>query len=140
MSNEKLAALRAMGAGNRRGGDKNMNNGWYKMEITPNLTDMILNGMLAAGTRQWAKANIHVLFSPSETHKDGVWKHASVSHHARYPTWDEILDVRYSFFDDGEEVCQILPPKKEYVNLHPNCFHLWSPIGKRLTPLERVYE
>ena len=48
-----------------------------------------------------------------------------------YLTWDEILDVRYAFFDESDEVYQILPPKEEYVNVHKNCFHLWSKVGHR---------
>ena len=85
---------------------------------------------LVEGTIAWRKGNLRVLLTPIEQYldNDGLWRHVSVSHHARYPTWDEILDVRYSFFDDDVEVIQILPRKSEYVNIHPNCFHLWSRI------------
>ena len=110
-----------------------MRNGWLELPI--NVLNPVTH-MLTEGTKPYAKGNLRVLFSSKERHlPDGsYWKHASVSHHARYPTWDEILDVRYSFFDENDEVVQILPPKGEYVNLHKNCFHLWSPIGKRITP------
>lgn len=95
--------------------------------------DAITALLVASGTKAYRKGNLKLLFSPLEEHLDGHWKHASISHHARYPTWDEILDVRYAFFDENDDVVQILPPKREYINVSKNCFHLWSPIGKRIT-------
>ena len=50
--------------------------------------------------------------------------HLSISHPARYPTWDEIADARYTLVPDNVTMAMILPPKAEYINLHPNCFHL----------------
>lgn len=50
--------------------------------------------------------------------------HMSISHAKRYPTWDEIRDARYRFVDGNVTMAMLLPPKSEYVNLHPNCFHL----------------
>jgi hypothetical protein len=50
--------------------------------------------------------------------------HLSISHRLRYPTWDEIADARYRFIPDEVTVVMFLPPRREYVNLHPNCFHL----------------
>lgn len=54
---------------------------------------------------------------------DGDW-HASISHPTRYPTWDEIAEARYQLCPDDVTMAIILPPSDEYVNLHPNCFHL----------------
>lgn len=50
--------------------------------------------------------------------------HLSIAHTDRYPTWDEIADVRYALLPD--EICAaiIMPPKSEYVNIHNNCFHV----------------
>jgi hypothetical protein len=50
--------------------------------------------------------------------------HLSISHRARYPTWDEIREARYRFIPNDVTVAMILPPKEEYVNFHENCFHL----------------
>jgi len=112
-----------------------MKNGW--LELPLNTLNPVIH-LLASGTRPYAKGHLRVLYSPKEHHPDGYWKHASVSHPTRYPTWDEILGVRYSFFDENDEVVQILPPKGEYINVHKNCFHLWSPIGKRITPTGKI--
>lgn len=57
---------------------------------------------------------------------DGGHLHVSISHSARYPTWDEILAVRAWAFPPEMEVVMVLARKGEYVNMHPNCFHLWE--------------
>ena len=106
-----------------------MKNGWKISDESKSIA-----GLLPAGSAVYRKNNLVVIFSPLETYPDGNWSHASISHHARYPTWDEILDVRYSFFGDNDEVFQILPPKIDYTNIRPNCFHLWSPIGRHMMP------
>lgn len=53
------------------------------------------------------------------------WDHASVSKHKRVPTWDEMCFVKDMFFNPDECVIQYHPPQSEYVNIHPNCLHLW---------------
>jgi len=55
----------------------------------------------------------------------GMW-HLSVSHASRYPTFDEIRDVRYKYLPNDITVAMLYPPKEQYVNLHNNCFHLWQ--------------
>lgn len=52
--------------------------------------------------------------------------HMSISCEDRYPTWDEIADARYELIPNKVTMAFILPPKEEYVNLHPNVFHLWQ--------------
>lgn len=42
----------------------------------------------------------------------------------RLPTWEEIKDARYHFVPDEAYMAMILPPKAEYVNLHPTTMHL----------------
>jgi hypothetical protein len=38
--------------------------------------------------------------------------------------------VKDLFWDDEECVMQLHPPKSDYVNCHPNCLHLWKPVGQ----------
>lgn len=57
---------------------------------------------------------------------DGGDLHASIAHPDRYPTWAEILSVRNWIFPAEMEVVMVLARRSEYVNLHPNCFHLWQ--------------
>ena len=54
-----------------------------------------------------------------------LW-HISISHPDRYPTWDEIADVRYELAPDDVTMALLLPPRAEYVNAHDRCFHLWQ--------------
>lgn len=44
----------------------------------------------------------------------------------RYPTWDEIAQARYQFAPDDVTMALLLPPRAEYVNVMPTCFHLWE--------------
>ena len=65
---------------------------------------------------------------------DGLgWEHVSVSRKDRCPTWDEMCQIKAMFWDDEDCVIQYHPPKSEYVNNHPNCLHLWRPVGIELT-------
>lgn len=50
--------------------------------------------------------------------------HMSIAHRSRYPTWDEIKYARYHLLPDNITMAMLLPPTDQYVNLHPNCFHL----------------
>lgn len=56
----------------------------------------------------------------------GLLWHLSISHPHRYPKWDEIRDARYKFLPTDLTFGMLLPPPEEYVNVHPNCFHLWE--------------
>jgi len=58
--------------------------------------------------------------------KDAGHWHLSVSHKTRYPTWDEIKYVRYKYLPNEITAALLFPPKEQYVNVHPNCFHLWE--------------
>ena len=57
------------------------------------------------------------------------WEHISVAHPIYVPGWDVMCHMKALFWDDEDAVIQIHPPASEYVNNHPNCLHLWRPIG-----------
>ena len=58
------------------------------------------------------------------------WEHISVSirNSRRCPTWEEMCKIKDMFFNDDEVVVQFHPAKKDYVNNHKNCLHLWKPL------------
>jgi hypothetical protein len=56
------------------------------------------------------------------------WEHVSVSLGNRTPTWIEMCFVKDLFWGEEECVVQYHPPRSEYVNIHPNCLHLWKPL------------
>jgi len=60
------------------------------------------------------------------------WEHVSVSLKNRTPNWKEMCFVKDLFWGEDECVVQFHPPKSEYINNHPNCLHLWKPIGKNI--------
>lgn len=55
------------------------------------------------------------------------WEHVSVSKKYECPTWDEMCAVKSIFWDDTDSVIQVHPAKKDYINNHPYCLHLWRP-------------
>lgn len=57
------------------------------------------------------------------------WEHVSVSLRGRCPTWEEMDFVKKIFWRDEETVLQFHVPRKQHVNYHPYCLHLWKPVG-----------
>lgn len=55
----------------------------------------------------------------------GRW-HISIAHPTRYPKWDEIKVARMKYVPHSVTMALLLPGEREYVNVHPNCFHLWE--------------
>lgn len=63
------------------------------------------------------------------------WEHVSVSLPTRCPTWEEMCFIKNLFWDEEDCVVQFHPSKKDYVNNHPYCLHLWRPTeGMMPTP------
>ena len=55
--------------------------------------------------------------------ENGRW-HISIAHPYRYPKWDEIKAARMKFVPHDVTMALLLPGEHEYINVHPNCFHL----------------
>lgn len=78
------------------------------------------------GAERWIRAydspaeQLHVLIA----WEVGNGWHLSISHPKRYPVWDEIKAARYDLLPDECTMGMLLPPKGEYISVHPNCFHL----------------
>lgn len=71
--------------------------------------------------RVFQNGNLRVLVST-----DAGYLHLSISHKERYPTWDEIKSAREEFLPMDKTFAIYFPPSDEYVNIHPNCFHLYE--------------
>lgn len=90
--------------------------------------------------RSESGCGIIVGLEPARSAPAGVWVppealelwHVSISHPARYPTWDEIADARYALVPDEVTMAMLLPPRAEYVNAHDRCFHLWQIDDRRV--------
>lgn len=57
--------------------------------------------------------------------KDGGKWHLSISGDSPI-RYSQLKWARYNFIPDNVYMAQIFPPKKEFVNLHQNCFHLYE--------------
>lgn len=89
-----------------------------KAQGTPS-TDLVVLASIAG----------HKVIHTMEDTPHGKLRHVSISFPTRYPTWDEIKDVKYQLFKADEDAVMVLPRTTDgiaYVNLHPNCFHLWQ--------------
>lgn len=65
------------------------------------------------------------------------YEHVSVSPRKKFniPSWNDMCVLKDVFWGEDEEVYQIHPKKREYVNVVDNCLHLWKPIGHELNEL-----
>ena len=78
--------------------------------------------------RCWVKDGLQVLVSTDKIDEDGGWwLHVSTSRPDRLPSWEDLRLVKDLFIGRQNEAIQVLPADRDYVNLHPNCLHLWSP-------------
>ena len=59
----------------------------------------------------------------------GGWDHVSVAPFKKRitPSWDDMCMIKDIFFYEHETVVQFHPAKSDYVNMVPNCLHLWRP-------------
>lgn len=69
----------------------------------------------------------------------GGWEHVSVCPSNRLPDWTEMCAIKDMFWNDDEVVMQLHPAKSNYVNLMPNCLHLWKPIGQEIPVPPTLY-
>ena len=99
------------------------------MKLIEKAVDFQVYILLKGGGSEWVKAfdslsGLSVLFSSDKTPK-GVLKHISISHFDRYPTWDELLEIKNQLLGDIDAM-MVMPKKKYYVNVSKNCFHIWE--------------
>lgn len=89
------------------------------IELKPKAKWKKFNHPMGGDWYQWGDVRAHV------AKEVGMW-HVSVSVAYRYPTWDEIYQAWYDLVPEAQDRVGaiILPRKSEYVNIHPNCFHV----------------
>lgn len=90
-------------------------------EITAPPTALL--GCEVVHSKAYSKGELRIWITRN-VYPNGLRWHMSISCAKRYPTWEEIRDARYDLMPDEITMAQLLPPKHEYVNIHPNCFHL----------------
>lgn len=60
--------------------------------------------------------------------EDGLWHMSVAATHTL--GYYELKEIRYMFMPNKMNVAQLFPPREEFVNLHPNCFHLYELASK----------
>ncbi len=65
-----------------------------------------------------------------------LWAHMSVCGQKppRLPTWEELRWCKETFLGVDRKAIQVLPPKKEYVNIHQHVLHLYAPLERDPLP------
>jgi hypothetical protein len=76
---------------------------------------------LEPGTRAFRFGGCRVLLS-----KQRAGWHLSISRSDRLPSWEEVRDARYALIPDDATMVMLLPPRREYVNVHEFCFQLYE--------------
>ena len=87
-------------------------------------------GIPCISRNAYAKGGCRIIIAREVYNSHELRWHMSISRNDRYPSWDEIRDARYALLPDDVTIAMLLPPKAEYVDLHPNCFHLHEIVEK----------
>lgn len=74
------------------------------------------------------KSGLRVLVSIAEMANGTQWTHASCIREDRLPSWEDLKAVKRWFIGNDRAAVQTLPKEADYVNVHPNCLHLWAPM------------
>ena len=69
----------------------------------------------------------------------GGWDHVSVSHRNRCPYWEEMCAIKDVFFEPDEACVEYHPARKDYINLHPYCLHIWKPQNAELPTPPKIF-
>lgn len=67
--------------------------------------------------------------------QDGhIWAHLSISGRKKVPTWAQLVKAKEVFIGAEVKAIQVLPEKSTYVNIDPNCLHLFCPLTGNTIP------
>lgn len=98
--------------------------------------DSRLPPWVCVGAEFFTKGKLVVVASDDDEYDNTgeKWRHISVSHKDRLPSWDELRQVRDDFYPADACVIFIFPPVEEYVNFHKTTLHFWWNKDRRLVP------
>ena len=103
---------------------------WKPIGFFP-LPDLSLYALDQLGKRSTIrlKSGATVTVITDNSFRSSEWKHISVSLQNRFPTWNEMCEVKDKFFKPEEAVIQIHSAERDCVESDGFCLHLWMPIG-----------
>ena len=69
----------------------------------------------------------------------GGWDHVSVSLRNRCASWEEMFEIKDLFFLPEECCVEYHPAKRDYVNVHPYCLHIWRPQSAEMPTPPKIF-
>ena len=75
--------------------------------------------------RAWVFNGLLVLASAGIMRDGREWLHVSFSRKSRLPSYDDLQLVKREFIGNDKKAIMVFPEQENYVNIHPNCLHLW---------------
>lgn len=105
---------------------------WEPPVVLPPKWRLIMRG--GDGAKYHYGADMTVIVSVA-TELDGRgWLHMSMSHRRRLPSWEELVLARNVLLGEDRTVYQVLPPKKEHVNICDRVLHVWCCLDGPVLP------
>lgn len=72
------------------------------------------------------KNGLRVLIDCARKRDGNLWVHVSYSRKKWTPSHEDTCLVKQAFIGPDRYAYAVLPPSKQYVNLHAHCLHLWT--------------
>lgn len=73
----------------------------------------------------WTFNGLLVVVSAGVMQDGKEWLHVSFSRKSKMPTYADLQLVKREFIGRDKKAVMVFPEEKNYVNIHPNCLHLW---------------
>jgi hypothetical protein len=86
-----------------------------------------MTGAAVPAPRVFERGTLRVMLGREPVAEDGTdprW-HLSISSDVRLPTWDELVSAAHELRPGVVFVIGV-PPRSWWLNVHPNCLHLWE--------------
>jgi hypothetical protein len=88
--------------------------GWRKLDFTEDAC-------------AWRHADGLCVIGTVSIELDGhVWAHLSASRSTRLPSWTDMVTIKEIFLSPEQKAINVIPARKEYVNINPNVHHLFA--------------
>lgn len=83
-------------------------------------------GLMAGALAFQKKNGLRVIVSDGVEVDGRLWRHISLSYEDKIPVYSDIIEVKNSFASAHRYAVMIFPKKRDHVNCHPFCLHLFA--------------
>jgi len=89
--------------------------------------------------KRWVhRSRLTAIMSVEDRSPGGIWWHVSVAHPLGLPTWEQVVEVKEAFMGKEVKAMHLLPPRSEWMSVHPNCLHVWVRLDGETYPDELI--